>query len=75
MACPERPVLLSKYVHGHGKKTYDELHASNCVKDGFDTAVDEPVIRMERQGKTKNVLENELAREGFDGDVACENNS
>lgn len=59
----------SKLTHGNAQETDSNLYARNDDEDSLDATLCEPAVGSKSKAKREDVLEDEEAREGFDGDI------
>lgn len=63
----ERAIL----THGDACKADDHLDRGDRQQSRSNATIDDPVIRIECERETEEVLEDDHHCEGFDGQVAC----
>ena len=59
----------SKLTHGNAQETNSNLYARYDDEDFLDATLCEPAVGSKSKAKRENVLEDEEACEGFDGDI------
>lgn len=68
----ETSTPLPKHIHRDTEQTHRDLHARDDHEGLLHARVHEPVVGEVREDEGEEVLEDEEAGEGFDGDLACE---
>ena len=67
------PTGCRELTQWYARKADDNLHGCDWVEHRLSVCLvgDKPVVRLERQSKAEQVLEDDHAGEAFDGKVAC----
>ena len=60
----------TRLTHGNAEEADGNLNASKRIKDRFDAPLNQPLVRLEGQGKAEKVLEDDQAGEALNRKVA-----